>query len=94
LPAINVAKTALIKVAIFFQLDADVFFPFGYVHCAVQFYGVGGFVMQRVVTGKGHTALHIPHTDGGAGCVAMKTNRVRVNGRRDPLGNGLLTRCF
>src|SRR5690606_5656620 len=92
LPAINVAKARFIEVAIFFQLNTNFFFPFLNVHGSIEFDGVGGVVMQWIISGVWNATLHIPHANGGAGCMPVKPDGVRVYRRGNALLNSLLSR--
>src|SRR5690606_36342259 len=67
-------------------------FPFLNVHGSIEFDGVGGVVMQWIITGVWNATLHIPHANGGAGCMPVKPDGVRVYRRGNALLNSLLSR--
>ena len=89
LPSINISKTLLVKIAIFFQLNAYFLFPFDHVYRGIQFDGVGCIKVHWVIASKGYATLHVPHAYGSACSMTMKANGMRINGGSDSPVNRL-----
>lgn len=79
LPSPDVPESFAIIKAIFLQHDPDVLAPFWDETGRIELNGIGCVGIQGVIAAARNTLLHVPHADGGTGCMAMQTEGMGID---------------